>query len=342
VEPQLLISGIQKSFGTTRVLDDIHASIAAGEFITLLGPSGCGKTTLLRILAGLETADAGSITLDGSNLLPLPANRRPVNMVFQNYALFPHLNVFDNIAFGLRIRRFADSDVESRVNAALAMLQLEQLSQRRTHQLSGGQKQRVALARALVNEPALLLLDEPLSALDAKLRAEVRVELRQLQRRIGRTFILVTHDQDEAMTVSDRIFVMNRGKIEQAGTPGDVYDHPATRFVAEFLGAANLIDARRTEHGVETALGELKLAQRPTWERGTLAIRPERIRLSTDERAANRLRLRGKDLIYRGDHFDVFLEPGNLRMWCDPTTKLRAGEEIWIELPPEHIEVLSD
>jgi spermidine/putrescine transport system ATP-binding protein len=340
--PQLHVAGVCKSFGDTRVLDDIHASIARGEFVTLLGPSGCGKTTLLRILAGLETADAGSITLDGVDLLPLPANQRPINMVFQNYALFPHLDVFDNVAFGLRIRRMNNGDVAARVRSALEMLQLTPLAQRRTHQLSGGQKQRVALARALVNEPALLLLDEPLSALDAKLRAEVRVELRQLQRRLGRTFVLVTHDQDEAMTVSDRILVMNRGKIEQAGSPSEVYDRPASRFVAEFLGAANLIEGRRTQNGVETALGEFTLNQRPSWERGTLAIRPERIRLSTDAHAANRLRLRGKDIIYRGDHFDVFLEPGNLRMWCDPSSALRAGEEIWIELPPEHLQVLRD
>ena len=340
----LCVSRVRKSFGpSTRVLDDVTLDIASGEFVTLLGPSGCGKTTLMRIVAGLETADAGSVTLDGQDLLPLPANRRPVNMVFQSYALFPHLNVFDNVAFGLRIRKRADTDVKSRVAAALAMLQLDALAQRRTNQLSGGQRQRVALARALVNEPKLLLLDEPLSALDAKLRAEVRVELRQLQRKLGTTFLLVTHDQDEAMTVSDRILLMHGGRIEQEGSPAQVYDHPVSRFSAEFLGAANLIRAHRTERGVETEFGPLSVRQPPPpWEHGTLAIRPERVRLSANGSANNRARLCVKDVIYRGDHVDVFLEPGALRLSCDCAARPNVGEEIWIEFPCEHLEVLRD
>jgi spermidine/putrescine transport system ATP-binding protein len=339
----LCVRDISKSFGpATRVLDNVALDIANGEFVTLLGPSGCGKTTLMRIVAGLETPDAGAVTLDGHDLLPLPANRRPVNMVFQSYALFPHLNVFDNVAFGLRIRKFGNGDVVARVTAALAMLQLEPLAHRRTNQLSGGQRQRVALARALVNEPKLLLLDEPLSALDAKLRAEVRVELRQLQRKLGTTFLLVTHDQDEAMTVSDRILLMHGGKIEQQGSPAEVYDHPVSRFSAEFLGAANLIRARRTERGIETGFGVLSLRQPPSWNEGTLAIRPERLRLSANADASNRARLRVKDVIYRGDHVDVFLEPGSLRLSCNCAARPNVGEEVWIELPSEHLEVLRD
>jgi spermidine/putrescine transport system ATP-binding protein len=340
---QLSVSHVSKCFGTTRVLDDVTLTISQGEFVTLLGPSGCGKTTLLRIVAGLETADAGEVVLDGVDLLPLPANRRPVNMVFQNYALFPHLNVFDNVAFGLRIRRTGDREVLARVRAALEMLQLESLAQRRTNELSGGQKQRAALARALVNEPALLLLDEPMSALDAKLRAQVRVELRQLQRRLAKTFLLVTHDQDEAMTVSDRILLMNAGKIEQGGAPADVYDHPASRFAAEFLGAANLIPAQREgPDRVQTKLGTLTVSRPLPWEAGTLAIRPERIRLSTQPAAPNRLMVRVRDVIYRGDHSDVFVEPGALRLSVDSSSTLRVGDTIAIELPPQYLEVLRD
>jgi spermidine/putrescine transport system ATP-binding protein len=344
VKPPVLLSvrDIRKSFGPTRVLDDVTLDIALGEFVTLLGPSGCGKTTLMRIVAGLETADGGSITLDDQDLLPLPANRRPVNMVFQNYALFPHLNVFDNVAFGLRIRKFASGEVASKVKAALSMLQLDALAQRRTNQLSGGQRQRVALARALVNEPKLLLLDEPLSALDAKLRAEVRVELRQLKRKLGTTFLLVTHDLDEAMTVSDRILLMHGGTIEQDGSPADVYDHPVSRFSAEFLGAANLIVATRSGTRVESMFGPLRVARLPSWDQGTIAIRPERVRLSTHASADNRVRLRVKDVIYRGDHVDVFLGPGALRLSCDCAARPNVGEEVWIELPSEHLEVLRD
>jgi spermidine/putrescine transport system ATP-binding protein len=236
--------------------------------------------------------------------------------------------------------------VRSRVGAALEMLQLEALASRRTTQLSGGQRQRVALARALVNEPALLLLDEPMSALDAKLRAQVRVELRQLQRRLGKTFLLVTHDQDEAMTVSDQVVLMHHGRVEQEGPPSEMYDHPASRFAAEFLGAANLIAARRgaDERTVETEFGPLAVSRRPAWDSGTLAIRPERIRVVCDGASvANRVRVTVRDVIYRGDHSDVFVEPGALRLSVDPSqSPLRPQDQIWIQLPPEHLEVLRD
>ncbi len=339
---ELEVDKIDKSFGDVQVLRDVSFTVRHGEFVTLLGPSGCGKTTLLRILAGLELADAGDVLLMGKSILPLPANQRPVNTVFQNYALFPHLSVFENIAFGLRSRRFAHSEVNRRVANALDMLQLEEFTKRYPHQLSGGQKQRVALARALVNEPELLLLDEPMSALDAKLRAEVQIEIRRLQRRLGKTFILVTHDQDEAMTVSDRIMVMNNGGIEQSGTPTDVYEHPISRFVAQFLGSANLIAGERTGEGVMTEFGLMQVDRQPAWEKGTLAIRPERIRVFRGQPKRNVIKAEVREMIYRGDHYEVFVNPGPLRVKVSPAEQLKVGQRVWLELPTEHLEVLCD
>ncbi|MBM4039215.1 MAG: ABC transporter ATP-binding protein [Planctomycetes bacterium] len=339
---ELQVEGVSKSFGDTPVLREVGMAVGGGEFVTLVGPSGCGKTTLIRIVAGLELADAGRVLLSGQDITALPANRRPVNTVFQDYALFPHLSVFENVAFGLRSRRVPPPEVSRRVAAALELLQLGELARRHPHQLSGGQKQRVALARALVNEPELLLLDEPMSALDAKLRAEVRLELRRLQRELGKAFLLVTHDQDEAMTVSDRIFVMHAGRIEQFGPPAEVYEHPTSRFVAEFLGAANLLRGKATDGGVETALGRLVTRSRPTWQDGTLAIRPERIRIVPQAPAANGVRGRIREAVYCGDHVDLFVEPGPLRIRADPSSPVRVGDEVWLELPPEHLEVLRD
>ncbi len=282
------------------------------------------------------------MVLSGLDLTPLPASRRPVNTVFQDYALFPHLSVFENVAFGLRSRRVPSPDVTRRVTASLELLQLGEFVRRHPHQLSGGQKQRVALARALVNEPEALLLDEPMSALDAKLRAEVRLELRRLQRRLGTTFLLVTHDQDEAMTVSDRIFVMHGGRIEQFGPPAEVYEHPTSRFVAEFLGAADLLRGTAADRGVQTGLGLLSTRSRPPWAEGTLAIRPERIRIVPHAPPANGIRGRIREAVYCGDHVDLFVEPGPLRVRADPSSAVRVGDEVWLELPPEHLEVLRD
>lgn len=339
----LIIDNICKSFGDVHVLKNVSFAVRHGEFVTLLGPSGCGKTTLLRIFAGLELADSGSVTLLGAPMLEKAAHRRPVNTVFQNYALFPHLNVFENVAFGLRARKVANPEVTQRVMAALDMLQLEDFPKRYPHQLSGGQKQRVALARALVNEPELLLLDEPMSALDAKLRTEVQLDLRRLQRKLGKTFILVTHDQDEAMTVSDRIMVMNNGRIEQAGTPAEVYEHPVSRFVAQFLGSANLFAAERlADDLVRTELGDLKVRRRPEWQTGTVAIRPERIGVRNDRPAVNAFEVQIREVIYRGDHFEVFAEPGGIRIRVAPSQPLEVGQNAWLELSPDHLEVLVD
>ncbi|WP_027883069.1 ABC transporter ATP-binding protein [Meiothermus rufus] len=341
-EGTLSLQSIVKRFGEVTALAGVSLEIRTGEFFTLLGPSGCGKTTLLRIIAGLEVPSEGRVVLLGRDITTLPANQRPVNTVFQSYALFPHLSVWENIAFGLKSRRMDKAEVERRVGYGLRMLQLEPLAQRLPHQLSGGQKQRVALARALVNEPQVLLLDEPMSALDAKLRAEVQVQLRRLQQQLGLTFILVTHDQDEAMAVSDRIALMRMGQLEQVGTPEEVYERPRTRYAAEFLGAANLIQGQRIPMGLETALGRLALGQTPPWDQGYVAIRPERVRLSQLEPRQNGLRVRVREVVYRGAYQEVWLEPGSLRVRAAPHPTLHAGQELWAELPTEALVVLDE
>lgn len=246
---QLQIRGVRKRFGEVVALSEMDLDIEAGEFFSLLGPSGCGKTTLLRLIAGFEMPDAGSILLDGEDLTKLPAYKRPVNTVFQQYALFPHMTVFENVAFGLRQRKVPDGEVRERVTEALAQVRLEKMADRASTALSGGQRQRVALARALVLRPKILLLDEPLSALDHKLRIEMQTELRQLQHSCGITFIFVTHDQDEALTLSDRLAVMSGGKMEQLGRPNELYERPRTLFVARFLGASNLLPATAEPEG---------------------------------------------------------------------------------------------
>ncbi|MEN2981231.1 MAG: ABC transporter ATP-binding protein [Thermus sp.] len=330
----LRLQGLRKRFGELEVLKGISLEVRRGEFFTLLGPSGCGKTTLLRVVAGFEVPDAGRVVLSGRDLTGLPAHQRPVNTVFQNYALFPHLSVYENVAFGLRSRRFPEDQVRAKVGYALGLLRLESLVHRYPHQLSGGQKQRVALARALVNEPEVLLLDEPMSALDAQLRAEVQVELRNLQRRLGATFILVTHDQEEAMAVSDRIGVMEGGQLLQVGSPEEVYERPRTRFVAEFLGAANLIPARRTPLGVETPFGPFPL--RVPWEEGLLALRPERVEVFPHP-VPGGVPLRVRQVVYRGAYLEAFLEPP-LRVRT--ALRLGPGQEVFVRLPQEGLVVL--
>ena len=240
----MVIEGVSKSFGDFRALNNVSLEIKKGEFFSLLGPSGCGKTTLLRIIAGFEYPDSGNVTFDGKDVLPIPPNRRQANTVFQNYALFPHLTVFENVAFPLRLRKASKSEVENKVGEYLRLVQLEGHAHKKPNQLSGGQKQRVAIARALINEPRVLLLDEPLSALDAKLRQHMLIELDQIHDKIGVTFIYVTHDQQEALSVSDRLAVMNQGDVLQIGTPHDIYESPATDFTARFIGETNLFDAQ--------------------------------------------------------------------------------------------------
>ncbi|HGF0771045.1 TPA: spermidine/putrescine ABC transporter ATP-binding protein PotA [Kluyvera georgiana] len=243
LSPLVELVGIRKDFDGKTVISDLDLTINNGEFLTLLGPSGCGKTTVLRLIAGLESVDAGQIHLENQDITHVPAEDRHVNTVFQSYALFPHMTVLDNVAFGLRMQKTPASEITPRVLDALRMVQLEEFAQRKPHQLSGGQQQRVAIARAVVNKPSLLLLDESLSALDYKLRKQMQNELKALQRKLGITFVFVTHDQEEALTMSDRIVVMRDGKIEQDGTPREIYEEPKNLFVAGFIGEINLFDA---------------------------------------------------------------------------------------------------
>ena len=300
----VVIEGVSKSFGNFRALNEVSLEIKKGEFFSLLGPSGCGKTTLLRIIAGFEHPDCGLVTFDGQNILSVPPNKRQANTVFQNYALFPHLSVFDNIAFSMRLKKASRKEIENKVNEYLRLVQLEDQSHKKPNQLSGGQKQRVAIARALINEPSVLLLDEPLSALDAKLRHHMLIELDTIHDKIGITFIYVTHDQQEALSVSDRIAVMDRGDVLQVGTPHEIYESPATDFVARFIGETNLFDAtvvsveKMNREWVEymaeieiPELGRIKVTTVDNIKPGqavSFTIRPEKIVITSDKPSTKR------------------------------------------------------
>jgi spermidine/putrescine transport system ATP-binding protein len=283
---EIVVDACTKVFGDVVAVDDVTLEIPGGEFFSMLGPSGCGKTTTLRMIAGFESPDRGRILLRGDDVTPVPPQRRPVNMVFQSYGLFPHMTVGENVAFGLKIKRVGRDEAATRVEEALRTVRLEGLADRRPSQLSGGQQQRVALARALVNRPAALLLDEPLGALDLKLRKEMQLELKQIHARTGTTFVYVTHDQEEAMTMSDRIAVMNGGVVEQLATPRELYERPASPFVAGFIGVSNLIELRvdRRESGclvMDLGGGERILAADPGAgdATATITVRPEWIKL---------------------------------------------------------------
>jgi putrescine transport system ATP-binding protein len=289
IAPQIVVDGIHKRYGDFVAVEDVNLSIYRGEMFALVGASGCGKTTLLRMLAGFVTPTAGRILIDGVDMTDVPPYERPVNMMFQSYALFPHMTVEDNIAYGLKRDGIDRPECTRRVNEALQMLQLGGLGKRKPHQLSGGQRQRVALARAIVKRPKVLLLDEPLSALDKKLRESTQFELMDLQYELGMTFVVVTHDQDEAMALASRVAVMDRGHVLQVGTPAEVYEYPRSRFVADFFGTANLIEGTVESHqdGVLTvgtvAAGPLRAQEARVLAPGTavtLAIRPEKMRLS--------------------------------------------------------------
>ncbi len=286
--PEIRLTSLTKRFGEVRAVDDVSIDIRAGEFFSLLGPSGCGKTTTLRMIGGFEAPSSGRIEVRGVDVTRDPPDKRPVNMVFQNYALFPHLDVGDNVAFGLRRKHVARSEIERRVGEALELVHLEGYERRRTNQLSGGQQQRVALARALVNRPNVLLLDEPLGALDLKLRKRLQVELKRIQMEVGITFVYVTHDQEEALTMSDRIAVMHRGKVEQLGSAEELYERPRTRFVADFIGTTNLLAGTIEAISPPTALIRLDSSESclvlatglAMGARVEVSIRPESISLA--------------------------------------------------------------
>jgi len=353
---------VSKSFGAagagTLVLDDIDLDIRRGEFFSLLGPSGCGKTTLLRILAGFEQPTSGQVLIGGRDMVGVPPHLRPVNTVFQSYALFPHLNVYDNVAFGLKMKGVPAAQQRERVARALETVRIQEFARRRPDQLSGGQRQRVALARAIVGEPQVLLLDEPLSALDLKLRKELQVELSNLQETLGITFVFVTHDQEEALVMSDRIAVMNRGRVEQLGRAEELYERPRTAFVATFLGSSNLIPGTvqeltpgggaviRTVHGPLTTAHASGL--RPGQE-VVLSIRPEKLRMERDdETEGNEVRARVDDIVYTGAENQYLLQASGqslvafqLNADIGADEDFDYDEEVALYLPPESLVVLD-
>jgi len=361
-QPLLRIEAISKRFGDFAAVDQLSLDVFQGEFFALLGPSGCGKTTLLRLIAGFEHPSSGRILLDGVDLAPVPPHRRPVNMMFQTYALFPHLTVEGNVAFGLKQEGLPKAEIATRVADMLALVKLETFGLRKPHQLSGGQRQRVALARSLVKRPRVLLLDKPMAALDKKLRGETQFELMDLQRSLGLTFVIVTHDQSEAMTVADRIAVMDRGRLMQVGPPAEIYEQPDSRWVADFIGSVNLLEGRVGEAGdtIEgTPFGRIRVGAKVAAEPHAtvwVAVRPEKIRLARCEAGAeqradteNSAVATVVDVGYLGDLslFKLRTESGvPLQAAIANTGPLTArgigwNEKVWLSFAPEATIVLT-
>jgi spermidine/putrescine transport system ATP-binding protein len=353
------LESVGKHFGKAAAVRNVTLSILEGEFFSLLGPSGCGKTTTLRMIAGFEVPDEGRILLQGQDGASLTPNRRPVNMVFQQYALFPHMSIYDNVAFGLKVKRVPQREHEDRIKEMLRVVELEGLESRRPRQLSGGQQQRVALARALVNRPAALLLDEPLGALDVKLRKQMQLELKRIQHELGTTFVYVTHDQDEALAMSDRIAVMNQGRVEQIGPPREIYEHPATAFVADFIGSLNALEftadelvggfavMRLGERGrIVVSIGP-EIRARDSFR---VAVRPERIQIGPVGSAAPETgsSLEGTiaQIVYLGMYtqFHVDTPAGRVvshRLAEESLTPLALESRVMLSWEPEHTSVLD-
>jgi len=359
-QPLVRFDAITKRFGDVPAVDGVTLDIHQGEFFALLGPSGCGKTTLLRMLAGFEQPSSGRILLDGQDIVDVPPHRRPVNMMFQSYALFPHMTVAKNIAFGLRQDGLPKSEIDGRVRDILALVRLSGYEDRKPHQLSGGQRQRVALARALVKRPRVCLLDEPLAALDRKLREDTRFELMELQAKLGLTFIIVTHDQDEAMMMATRIAVMNRGRLAQVGPPAEVYEQPNSRWVAGFIGDVNLIEGRVAAAGPDgteikiEAGGRIRAAQPVELPLGTLvwvALRPEKLEITPNPPPAQANSFAGEviEIGYFGNSsmYKIKLDNGlTVKATCANRTRLLeqpigAGDRVWLSWPGEAGVVLA-
>ena len=336
------LRNISKQYEDNKVLDNLSLNIRKNEFVTLLGPSGCGKTTTLKIIAGFENADSGCVMFKNEDISNIPPNKRQLNTVFQKYALFPHMNVYENIAFGLKLKKLPKDEIDTKVKNMLRMVSLSGFEKRSIDSLSGGQQQRVAIARALVNEPEVLLLDEPLGALDLKLRKEMQLELKNIQQKLGITFIFVTHDQEEALTMSDTIVVMNKGLIQQKGTPEDIYNEPANAFVADFIGESNILDGVMVQDfKVIFANREFDCVDKgfEANEDIDVVIRPEDIKIVKAEEGM----LKGtvKSVIFKGVHYEMVVEENN-RTWILHNTKFaEVDSEIGLDIYPEDIHIMK-
>ena len=341
-KPVVKLEDISFKYSNEVILNHINLEIYDKEFITLLGPSGCGKTTTLRIIAGFETPDEGSVYFDGEKINGVPPHKRSVNTVFQKYALFPHLNVFDNVAFGLKLKKLSKKEIEKKVKAMLAVVDLKGYEKRPVKALSGGQQQRVAIARALVCDPRVVLLDEPLGALDLKLRKDMQIELKQLQQKTQKTFVYVTHDQEEALTMSDRVVVMNNGVIAQIGTPEEVYNEPVNAFVADFIGEANIINGTMIDDCKVRILGKTLDCVDKGFGKNVpvdVVIRPEDIEVIPPEKA----QLVGvvEDVVFKGVHFEMSVRCENCQWLIHSTVAQKVGERIGMTVSPDNIQIMN-